>query len=77
MLRPQSTESGPAVSAGHYKTDEENLERLRRHEANIAIAQKVNRQGDMEDVCRVLEEAGAQFYGVIEDCPEAVKLNLC
>lgn len=56
---------------------EENLERLRRHEANIAIAQKVNRQGDMEDVCRVLEEAGAQFYGVIEDCPEAVKLNLC
>lgn len=30
----------------------------------------------MEDVCRVLEEAGARFYAVIEDCPEAVDLNL-
>lgn len=54
----------------------ENLERLQRYEANIALADKVNRQEDMEDVCRVLEEAGARFYALIEDCPEAVELNL-
>lgn len=55
---------------------EENLERLQKYEADIAVAQTVNRQEDMEDVCRVLE-TGAQFYALIEDCPEAVKLNLC
>lgn len=31
----------------------------------------------MEDVCRVLEEAGARFYATIEDNPEPVELNLC
>lgn len=56
---------------------EENLETLRRYEVNVAIAQTVNRQEDMEDVSRVLEEAGAKLYEAIEDCPEAVKLNLC
>lgn len=29
----------------------------------------------MEDVCRLLEEAGARFYAAIEDSPEAVDLD--
>ena len=49
---------------------------MQRYDDDIALAKKVNRQEDMEDVCRVLEEAGARFYAVIEDCPEAVELNL-
>jgi hypothetical protein len=81
VLRSSSMDSEPETPSGHYKTDEEimeeNLERLRRYEGNIALAKKVNRQEDMEDVCRVLEEAGARFYAVVEDCPEAVELNLC
>lgn len=80
-LRSSSMDCEPDTPAGHYKTDEEiteeNLERLRRYDANIALARKVNRQKDMENVCRVVEEAGARFYAVIEDCPEAVELNLC
>lgn len=81
FLRSSSMDSEPEAPTGHYKTDEEimqeNLERLQKYEANIALAKKVNRQQDMEGVCRVLEEAGARFYVVIEDCLEAVELNLC
>lgn len=47
VLRPNSTETESEVPAGHYKADEEiveeNLERLLRYEANITVAQKVNR----------------------------------
>jgi len=81
VTRSSSKVHEPETSADHYKTDEEimeeNLDRLHRYEANIALADKVNRQEDMEDVCRVLEEAGARYYAVIEDCPEAVEMNLC
>jgi hypothetical protein len=34
------------------------------------------RQEDMEDVCRVLEESGAQFHVLTENYPEAVEFNL-
>jgi hypothetical protein len=42
-----------------------------------ALAERLKRQEDMEDVCRVLDESEAQFFTRIEDCPEAVELNLC
>jgi hypothetical protein len=42
-----------------------------------ALAERLKRQEDMEDVCRVLEESETQFFARIEDCPEAVELNLC
>jgi hypothetical protein len=42
-----------------------------------ALAERLKRQEDMEDVCRVLEESEAQFFARIEDCSEAVELNLC
>jgi hypothetical protein len=42
-----------------------------------ALAERLKRQEDMEDVCRVLDESEAQFFARIEDCPEAVELNLC
>jgi len=42
-----------------------------------ALARRLKRQEDMEDVCRVLEESEARFFARIDDCPEAVGLNLC
>jgi hypothetical protein len=85
VLRLWLTDSELGISsAEQYRSDEEIMEqnlqeilkREQRYEDNIAIADKVNQQEDMEGVCRVLEEAGARFYAVIEDCPEAVELNL-
>jgi len=33
-------------------------------------------QEDMSGLCRVLEDAGGEFYGDLRDCPEVVKLGL-
>lgn len=69
VLRIWSSDSEPEISADQYRTDEEIMEQNlqdalkyeQRYENYIALAGKLNQQEDMEDVCRVLEEAGAQF----------------
>nr|POF17947.1 hypothetical protein CFP56_13358 [Quercus suber] len=40
------------------------------------VAEEIKQQADMEGVCRILEEAGGQFYEDMEKCPEVVKLGL-
>lgn len=86
VLRLWLTDSELWVSDdNHYRTDGEIMEQnmqeavnwTQRYDDNIALTKKLNRQEDMEDVCRVLEEAGAHFYAVIEDSPEAVEMKLC
>lgn len=86
VLRLQLSDSELGVPpVDQYRTDEEIVEQNwrevlmweQRDKDNMAIADKMNQQEDMEGVSRVLEEAGARFYPVIEDCPEAVELNLC
>jgi hypothetical protein len=85
VLRLWLSDSEFEISAGQYRTDEEIMEqnmaeglrRVQEYEDNVVLVDRVNQQEDMEDVCCVLKEAGARFYAVIEDCPEAVELNLC
>ena len=36
----------------------------------------IMQQSGMNELCRILEEAGGQFYPSIEDCPEVKKLGL-
>jgi hypothetical protein len=36
----------------------------------------LHQQSDMDELCRLLKEAGGQFYSNIEDCPEVKKLKL-
>ena len=36
----------------------------------------LRQQSDMDELCRLLKEAGGQFYSNIEDCPEVKKLRL-
>jgi hypothetical protein len=85
VLRLQLSDSELGIPpVDQYRTDEEIMEQNwrevlmweQRDKDNMAIADKLNQQEDMEGVSRVLEEAGARFYPVIEDCPEAVELNL-
>lgn len=79
VLRPPWKQAAPEKSTDHLMTDEERMndmmERALRDEIYHALADKVNRQEDMEDVCRLLEETGARFYAAIEDSPEAVELG--
>ena len=43
----------------------------------VAFAREaIRQQSDMGGLCRVLKEAGAQFYSNIEDCTEVKKLRL-
>jgi hypothetical protein len=74
-----SAETKPPVGA--RRPDEEimesNLKRARERRVFRNIAKTLKQQEDMEDVCRVLEESGAQYHATIDDCPEAVELNLC
>jgi hypothetical protein len=39
------------------------------------LAERLKREEDMEDVCRVLEEVGARYYANISDCLEAVQMG--
>ena len=79
VLRPPWKQAAPEKSTDHLMTDEERMndmmESALRDEIYHAFADKVNRQEDMEDVCRLLEEPGARFYAAIEDSPEAVELD--
>jgi len=81
VSRPPSESWLEERSAGNRRTAYEILDEKIRYigESNIfcGLAEKVKQQEYMEEVCRVLEEAGAQFYATIADCPEAVLLNLC
>jgi hypothetical protein len=56
---------------------EANMKEGEEYVVYLALAENVRRQEDMEDVCRVLEESGAQFYATIDQCPEAVEFDLC
>lgn len=77
----QPPEPTPEHPSGDYRTDEEimeqTIERRKRWNVYYALVGNVKQQQSMEDVCRVLEEAGARFYAAVEDSPEAVELNLC
>lgn len=81
VLRPSWSQPPPVFPDGYPETDEEimeeNWKKAERDRFYLDLALEVQRQDDMEDVCRVLEAAGAQFYKSIEDCPEAVERNLC
>ena len=39
-------------------------------------SEAIRQQSDMNELCRVLKEAGGQFYTNIEDCPEVKRLSL-
>lgn len=79
VLRPPWKQAAPEKSKDHLMIDEERMndmmESALRDEIYHALADKVKRQEDMEDVCRLLEETGARFYAAIEDSPEAVELG--
>ena len=42
----------------------------------MLASKAIRQQSDMDELCRVLQEAGGQFYTNIEDCPEVNKLSL-
>ena len=79
VLRPPWKQATPGNSTDHLMTDEERMndmmESALRDEVYYALVDKLSRQEDMEDVCRLLEEAGARFYAAVEDSPEAVELD--
>ena len=79
VLRPPWKQATTGNSTDHLMTDEERMndmmESALRDEDYYALADKLSRQEDMEDVCRLLEEAGARFYAAVEDSPEAVELG--
>jgi len=52
------------------------MARAKEDRAFRTVAKTLKRQEDMQDVCRVLEESGAQFHALIETRPEAVEFNL-
>lgn len=52
------------------------FEDSRRCDRYFAAREKMRQLQSMEDLCRVLEEAGAQYYENVADCPEAVALDL-
>ena len=52
------------------------LVRAKENSAFRTVAKSLKQQEDMKDVCRVLEESGAHFHALIEDCSEAAELNL-
>lgn len=56
---------------------EDMMKMAQREDVYFALAANVHRQESMDDVCQILQEAGARFYAAIEDSPEAVELNLC
>lgn len=81
ILRPSWSMPPPDSPPVGRKTYEEIMaekwKEVERDQFYSDLALEVQRQDDMEDVCRVLEGAGAQFFAKIEDCPEAVERNLC
>lgn len=81
VVRPPCSDSAPEESANKHRTDAEVMKDMmkmaQREDVYFALAAKVPRQESMEDVCQILQEAGARFNAAIEDSPEAVELNLC
>lgn len=77
----QPPESELEKPSGNYRIDgeiiEQIMERMKRWEVYHVLYDNVERQQSMEDVCRVLEKAGARLYATIQDSPEAVELDLC
>jgi hypothetical protein len=80
VLRSPWSEPAPERPEGYAEDLERRLadahEEQAREAVYLALAVEVKVQETMEDLCRVLEEGGAQFYAAIEDSPEAVELNL-
>jgi hypothetical protein len=80
VLRAPSIGPRPELPVGVRQTQQEsmdsNMERAKENRAFRTVAKSSKQQEDMEDVCRVLEESGAHFHALIEDCSEAVELNL-
>jgi hypothetical protein len=80
VLRAPSRDPRPETLVGVRQTQQEsmdsNMVRAKENRAFLAVAKSLKQQEDMEDVCRVLEESGAHFHALIEDCSEAAELNL-
>lgn len=80
ILRSSWSTRSPIPPGGDHRSHEEimddNWRKVEIDEAYVTFAETLKQHDDMEDVCQALKESGAQFYVNIEDCPEAVMMNL-
>ena len=77
VLRSPRMDDRPRPRLSDWGVMEWNMREAKEDRAFEVLAERLKREEDMEDVCRVLEEVGARYYANISDCPEAVQMNFC
>lgn len=79
ILRRSTFLDNPRASylSGTYDDDIDSATRRRKAEVlyNELVTSR-KEYADMDELCRALEDAGAEFYPSIHECPEAVELGL-
>lgn len=76
VLRHPDSGEGVHVFDGTSADREALREYSRREDQYIEFEQDLSQYEDMDELCRGLEQAGAEFYQNIEDCPEVIELEL-
>jgi hypothetical protein len=77
VLRAPRMNDRPRPPLSDWEAMEWTMKEGKEDSAFGVFTERLKREEDMEDVCRLLEENGARYYANISDCPEAVRMDLC